>query len=238
VTLCCAALLLFLLLVPLLILLLLCLLLHCCCFCSCFCCWCCCCGSTVAARLLLHCCCFCSYFCCYFCSYFCCWCCLLLLLFFAAGAVLCCYFWCCCRCLLLLQKLLLLLFAAATAVVCFTTAAIGKEIMRGKRPDKMETRGSEEESQVKGFFRFSFIILVHKGVERRREEGKEKATRLEGKRIFIIIHHFILSQVHNHASYRLQVTTTTQLPTTQSNNYPLPPLTHNWNTCRYKRKYK
>ena len=79
------------------------------------------------------------------------------------------------------------------------------------------------------------------------KRGEREETKGE---ILNFIHSFIPKQVHNDASYRLQVTTTTQLPTIQSNNYPPPPpLTHHHshtteihtytkeNTSKYGNKY-
>ena len=64
-------------------------------------------------------------------------------------------------------------------LVLLLAAAVGtdRENREGGGPGKRE----QGRGDILSFFSSSFIIFVHKGVERRREECKEKATRLEGK---------------------------------------------------------
>ena len=83
-------------------------------------------------------------------------------------------------------------------LVLLLAAVVGtnRENREGGWPGKKEPGRGD----ILSFFSSSFIILVHKGVERR-EECKEKATRLEGKECFLSS--IISKQVYNHVSYKL-----------------------------------
>ena len=119
--------------------------------------------------------------------------------------------------------------------------------------DPCSTTREEHDIEVEG----ALLSTQCKRIKKKHKDGRlekkldgrlerrlgEETTQREADNNFHFIHH--PKKVHNHASYKLQVTTTTQLPTTQSNNYPLHNLitthyhhSHNWNTCKYKRKYK
>jgi len=139
---------------------------------------------------------------------------------------------------LLLMKLLLLLLWFAAAAAAWLTSSHKKRRRGGTSVGGVcwtqHTRGGEErETRTRTEPEHS-----------REEEGRQGRDIDIGRELEFNFIHSYPKQVHNHVSYRLQVTTTTQLPTIQSNatHYHHSHITEihantKENTRKYSKKY-